>query len=560
MIFVALTWCYAFLTTYILGKMAIRVFVKRDIGVAYTADEIIMCGIVVATVYAQAFSLCGAVGLYANIVLLLVCTAYVVMKRRELLGEITAVVCAKSKWWMYFSFPLLFVLWVYFTSRGFIHYDSDLYHAQSIRWIEEYGVVKGLGNLHERFAYNSSFFSLSALYSLKFVLGQSMHCMNGFFALILSVACLPLASLWKRRTFLLSDFARIAAIYYLTTIIDEVVSPASDFAVMCVVFYIVIKWLDLLEKKEKAPSPYAFLCVLCIYALTLKLTAGLLVLLVIKPAVELCKRRKWKEIGIYILCGIVVAIPWMLRTITISGWLLYPFAAIDLFAVDWKIPKVFVEVDAMQVKVWGRALYDIALIDVPIQQWFPNWFISTLTGTEKILIVGALACIVLSVVYLVFTLIRRDDLDTDILLVMGILVVAYCFWQVSAPLIRYGYANVLLLDSVVGGFFIIKLIEFCKGRKLGSMLYYLVLFMLCSYGVYKVIAMGKYVLDTTWQPFYVQQAPYGVYDLEQYQIGEDIYYYPKYGDRVGYESFPATPIVMELEYRGDGIKDGYRRP
>lgn len=62
-----------------------------------------------------------------------------------------------------------------------MHYDSDLYHAQSIRWIEEYGVVPGLGNLHERFAYNSSFFALSALFSMKFLCGTSMHTMSGFF-------------------------------------------------------------------------------------------------------------------------------------------------------------------------------------------------------------------------------------------------------------------------------------------------------------------------------------------------------------------------------------------
>ena len=33
------------------------------------------------------------------------------------------------------------------------HLDTPLYHAQSIRWIEDYGAVKGLGNIHNRFAY-----------------------------------------------------------------------------------------------------------------------------------------------------------------------------------------------------------------------------------------------------------------------------------------------------------------------------------------------------------------------------------------------------------------------
>lgn len=95
----------------------------------------------------------------------------------------------------------LFLLWGYFTSRGYIHYDSDLYHAQSIRWIEEYGVVKGLGNLHERFAYNSASFALSALYSMKFLLGKSLHTLSGFFAFLLSLTAMDVTAAWRRKNF-----------------------------------------------------------------------------------------------------------------------------------------------------------------------------------------------------------------------------------------------------------------------------------------------------------------------------------------------------------------------
>ena len=227
-----------------------------------------------------------------------------------------------------------------------------MYHAQSIRWLEEYGVVPGLANLHERFAYNSSFFALSALYSMKFVLQESMHTMNGFIAIVLSLTCIPIAQSWKRKYFVLSDYARIGAIYYLTVITNEVVSPCSDYSVMMILFFIVIKWLDLLRDKEKEIAPYALLCVIGVYAITLKLTAGLILILVLKPAYMLLKEKKVKQILIYLGIGLLVAIPWFARTIIISGWLLYPFTGIDLFEVDWKLDKALVEADAMQIKVW----------------------------------------------------------------------------------------------------------------------------------------------------------------------------------------------------------------
>ena len=148
-----------------------------------------------------------------------------------------------------------------------MHYDSDLYHAQSIRWIEEYGIVKGLGNIHVRFAYNSSFFALSALYSMPYIFGQSMHSVNGMIALILSIEALRIVHAWKRKKLLLSDFARAAALFYLTLIYSDIMAPASDYAIMCTVFYIIIKWLSQLEDEQEADNvtPYALLCVAGVY-------------------------------------------------------------------------------------------------------------------------------------------------------------------------------------------------------------------------------------------------------------------------------------------------------
>ena len=45
--------------------------------------------------------------------------------------------------------------------------DTESYHIQSIKWIQEYGSVPGLVNLHERFGFNSSWFSSVALFSFS---------------------------------------------------------------------------------------------------------------------------------------------------------------------------------------------------------------------------------------------------------------------------------------------------------------------------------------------------------------------------------------------------------
>lgn len=550
MLTILLNWIYVIVITFGLGfgfsQLSGRIFGYQIKG----TDSVIMAGLGIATVYAQIFSLFGGVGAVANIVLVAACIIMFCVWSKDITKYLQTCIkeCKKQR----IVFIVLLVLaWVYFTSRGYIHYDSDLYHGQSIRWIEEYGVVPGLGNLHERFAYNSSFFAVSALFSMKFLLGESMHAMSGFFALLLSITALDIGRSWVNKKFSPADFARVGAIYYLTTIIDEVVSPASDYSIMCVILFIVIKWLDLLEKEEKNCAPYALLCVLGVYGLTLKLTAGLIILLTVKPAISLIKNKKYKEIFIYLGMGLLVAIPWFARTVIISGWLIYPFPALDLFQFDWEMNAAAIEVDAANITTWGRALYNADLVDLPVWEWFPNWYRTTLSGMEKILIAGCILCIFIFIIDFAIIICKKQWERLDISLVIGTVLASYLLWQYSAPLIRYGYAYVLLLDCVVAGNLLIRL----KWNKIQTVVY----FILMIYGAYKVFAMGQYVSGNYLQEFYVWQADYGVYELESYEIEGVTFYYPLQGDRTGYDSFPSAPCKMSIEFRGDGMEDGFRR-
>ncbi|QIL77220.1 hypothetical protein G7064_16215 [Hymenobacter sp. HDW8] len=44
------------------------------------------------------------------------------------------------------------------------NFDSGLYHFQTLKWLNEYPTVPGLGNLHGRLAFNSSWFPLLSLF------------------------------------------------------------------------------------------------------------------------------------------------------------------------------------------------------------------------------------------------------------------------------------------------------------------------------------------------------------------------------------------------------------
>lgn len=132
-------------------------------------------------------------------------------------------------------------------------------------------------------------------------------------------------------------------------------------------------------------------------------------------------------------------------------------------------------------------------------------------------------------------------------MVLVTVAISYLFWQLSAPLLRYGYAYVLLLITLVAGFLYQGI------RKNGRLVCFAVLLLIAVKGV----SFAGYLTETAKKPYYIAQQEYGSYDLERFEAAGISFYYPKSGDRVGYERFPAIPRKIAVRFRGQDIRDGF---
>lgn len=553
MLSIFLNWLYILFTTFCIG-FAFSVFAEKKLHYKMVRmDSILITGFTMATVYAQIVSLFFRVNIEANICLTVLSLMIIFVWRKQIFSLLKQAYreCTLIK---KILIIVVLLVWCYFTSRGYMTVDTDLYHAQSIRWIEEYGVVKGLGNLHSRFAYNSSVFAVSALYSMKFICGRSLHAVNGFLAFVLSIGLLDLGKCFHRKKMLLSDFARVGAVYYLTLIWDEIIAPSSDYAITIVLFILVIKWLSQLEDPEKSGNiaPYSLLCVLGVFALTLKLTAGLILLLMVKPAYTLLKEKRWKEIMIYLALGLVTAAPWVARTVIISGWLLYPFPAIDLFAVDWKMKDIdAINTDAALIKTWAKASNTMGL-KVPFGKWFPHWFSTALSFTHKLMIVGDLTSCVLLTITAIRIFVKKLWKQLDVLIVLLAILCSYLYWQFTAPMPRYGYAYMLLLVTLTLGYLL-------QDKKICTFIYVFLIIV----GLYKLYIGVDHIVRSRLVDAYVWQEDYKAFELEACEIDGVIIYYSPTNGFTGYDPFPScgkSTIDAGIELRGEGLKDGFRMP
>lgn len=574
MLSVIVIWLYIGITTFVIGYGVLRVITRHLPYCTLHADAYFMCGLVSVTVYAQFFSLFSGVGLAANLILCVLCALIILVNRKAFTETVRQMVFPAEETFPRFVFGavlVLFLIFAYGASRGMIHYDTGLYHAQSIRWIEEYGAVRGLGNLHCRLAYNSSSFALSALYSMAFLGGPSFHCAAGWLSFLLAAVCLSIGKSLRAGRIRTSDFARVMCVYYLVNIFDEMISPASDYFMVLVAFYIVIRWLDLSERGEKTILPYALLCVLGVFLMTVKLSAALILLLTVYPACRLTGEKRWGETGAYLGLGILTALPFFVRNVVISGWLVYPFTQIDLFDVVWKIPRGLADYDAREIQVWGRGYTDVAQFDMPVREWLPGWF-GTLAGSDKAFVLAAVAAVAVLLAEAAYLIWRRHKehrlssavsvarvrvMSPALFLAQATVAASFLFWLCTSPLIRYGCVWVYLAAAVVFGGLYETVMRFAdggwrtaSGRAVSALIILLLL--------YKGAVLARETAGSYVNGYWLVQKDYDNYETRPYEIAGVTFYCPVAGDQVGYDSFPSSPSEAGIGFLGEGISDGFR--
>lgn len=544
MISVVLSWIIILLPTYIIGYGVGHALNKRDQSKCWSTDLYIAIGLCFLTVYAQVFSLFYKVGTLACLVLSIITLLFLLFDLKQgLMGTLKFRKDGMN------GIILVLLFWgalatIYYTSLSPQHYDTALYHAQAIRWVEEYGVVKGLGNLHFRFAYNSAFIPLQALFSLKWLVSQSMHTVNGFVACeMLWYAIGTNRFLTKEKPVQTSDFLKLAVIIYIVMNRSMLSSPSTDTMALLLVGYIFIKCMEFIENDIQDTRARITLVILVAWGVTLKLSVAPMAMLVLYPVWLIYKNQKWRSEGSLLIAGILtVALPWMIRSVLISGYLIYPYSVIDLFQVDWKMPEAVLNYDKIEIMVWGRALKDTSLYNMKLWEWFPIWFRSNSTIFNIIFILAVAAMLVL-----LFHMVSAVKLKENIRAFIYVnAITGFIFWFATAPLMRYGLIySFILIALAIGAYSEKHAMKFANGLFLMVMLPVMVLYLDVFYS----------------QHLWVRQADYEWRDNVEKEVDGVKVWIPANGDQIGYAVFPSTPyekMLSVIELRRDSVKDGFR--
>ncbi|MCM1267593.1 MAG: hypothetical protein NC302_06780 [Bacteroidales bacterium] len=477
-------------------------------------------------------------------------------KRKEIIAFFVR--CRKDfRFWELFFYGGILLFIAFCASRGEFHTDTGIYHAQMIRLYEEYGLLRGMGNLQLHFAYNSAYLAFASLFSMKWLVGQSLHTTTGFLeALFCLYALHGLRDFGKHKRHT-ADLMKVGILFYTFTVLDRCMSPATDYSAMLFSLFLIAAWCDTMER-EKALSEYCLLSVLAVFTVTLKLSAGFLVIVALYPAWLLLKDRKWKEIAFCIGGGLAVLLPFLVRNYLISGWLLYPFQGIDLFSVKWKVPEEYLIHDAEQIKVWARCLYDVTKTDWSITRWFPVWW-EHQRRDEKMLMGAVVFSMLLLALVLLRKKMQKEQIDPAFLILLAAIAANGIMWFMVAPFIRYGLAFLLSFCMLAFGMWLSE-----RGRGLYCIaaggLVFLVFLSMTPFLDNYVTELGVFVKHNLTEPYYIRQKDYDDPAMGSVEIGGNRIWYALEEDRNSYHYFPAScykDMLTRSTLMGDTIEDGF---
>jgi len=434
------------------------------------------------------------------------------------------------------------------------NYDSGLYHFNTIRWINTYPVVPGLGNLHGRLAFNQSFFTYVAALNFYPVFGYGRSLANSFLVLLVLATILPsMVSIIRRPSLLViehpfryaSDLFILPIVTYLALDSNGIASPTPDLAstllqlaMFVMLAHGIAEWIN-----EQRDQNYrvAVLVVLAATAVTIKLSNLAFSAVIVGFAIACTwqtSRLHIKGVFRILLPATMLILVWGLRGFMLSGAPLYP-STIGYVPVEWAVPIEQITDMANWVYSWARLPRTHWKNVLGSWTWLHPW-LHTISKAYVVypLMLTLLFCIIAMVVDRLKKAHRLHYLEWAILLPS---IVATIYWFFTAPDPRY--ANKIFFLASIGAIllFLLSVQDIIRARMFITTI--CIVFMignahLVNYA-FRHRGVVKSISNSGWHA--IKEVPL---DRKVTSSGLTVYT-PRFGDQCWDSPLPSTPYFND---------------
>lgn len=336
--------------------------------------------------------------------------------------------------------------------NGFID-DTGLYHFGVIKWVEEYRIIPGLGNLHGRLAFNNANLLFNALFDHFFGKFGAVRLANGLLITVIFVQAIYSAIQFCFGKIKFVSYFSIALTCYIPVIFYlgiNGIGMSTDIPNFIVGILASCLFLDLLFSKKKDSSSidtdkkkFQLIILLASTGVCIKLSFVIFgFFLCMASAYILAKRHQ--AFSFIRECIVVCWIPailigvYMIRGYILSGYPLYPSTVVAA-SFDWTIPQPYVDGIADGIKAAARMFGWHVEEILTGWKWIVPWVeqqMLTIKGVWVVLLplVGSIALVLSRLVRIK----SESKSNRTVDLIVGIVFLSSAvFWFYQAPTPRF---------------------------------------------------------------------------------------------------------------------------
>jgi len=456
MLYILLIWLNATFLALVFGKATEFVLTRGRIELPITLSLLI--GLVSLNLIVISIAIFSPITTTIQIAIEVVAALIFVVLLRN---RVVNFVLPKLKFtWVSITLLVFFLyLLIYVCTKCYLptsHYDEGLYYIQFVRWLQQYGFVNGLANLHHRFGFNSSWHGLAAFFDYPNT-GYFFNDLNGLLFLLYTAyvftriiaisegsrffSDLVLVASWTALIYPKEDLVSIASHIFVNTI-----SPDwASFIYVSLVIVLVLKHAE----QTAAQKQYLELLIILLaaYCFTVKLVNVTVLLVPTYLIIAAMWSGAYQRAAGLLACSAAVILPWICSNVILSGYLVFPIVHTQITFLDWGVPQNYVNELVDYTRIWAKTngrpdVYTTLSAPELLAYWFRHQ--SSFIQTVYVIMCGTWAALGL------FFMLEKRRLNEKFfekhqnhLLVCLTCILGEIFWLFNAPDFRFSASFIL---------------------------------------------------------------------------------------------------------------------
>ena len=480
MLLITLSWIYILFTTINLGFGLDKLVTLKNRNFVITS----ILGLFSATILGSIWAVFGRINIEFHLVLLLI-NSFIFLKFKAQILEIYKLFIKKFKklnaGLQLYLYIIVFLIIAQCAAIPYI-IDNESYYIQTIKWINEFGFVKGLANLHIFFGQTSGWHITQSVFNFSF-LYTNFNDLSGFCLLLGNIfTVFKLNSYFENenKSYLIVGLLPLANVL----LFQFISAPSPDLPVYVFSFIVFFYFLE--HFTNVTSQKFNIIVILSLFVLYIKPTAIALLVLPLLILIQNFKILKLKLFPSFVF-GLLILALFITKNIIITGYPFYPTQLFSFRMYDFGVPKELVSFYFDETKLYGFFLTKAEFHSLSYFQILIKWLtinkINSLFNIVSVLIVVVCP-------YLIYNYYNRKSFWY----LYGIMVFQLLVLLITSPQFRFFVHFILFF-----GFFVVSC--FIKNKRFITLMLFgsslLVVVMLFFPIKFSLLTHNKLIIDNS---------------------------------------------------------------